>query len=261
MSRNCNSLAMAICFCAVASINAANGSDSVDGRAITISSKVAATPAKPNAFDVVAFTVTATGAGTLSYSWDFGDGSPAITGATPSHTYTVAGSYTVTATITDSAESATSTLALVVADVIKSGKIVVNLNFAEANKDSFRLTGTIRVAPNAVISGQVVTLNVGGVTKTYTLDENGGSNAVDNEMFKIFIKHKADNVGSADVKFYLLATNGSFQSAWKDEGMIDADADRQSLKVKVTLTFLGNVYTATLTQQYNASKGKKGKMR
>ena len=36
-----------------------------------------------------------------SYSWDFGDGSPAVSGATPSHTYASDGSFTITLTVTD----------------------------------------------------------------------------------------------------------------------------------------------------------------
>ncbi|HTB71303.1 MAG TPA: PKD domain-containing protein [Solirubrobacteraceae bacterium] len=37
----------------------------------------------------------------LEYSWNFGDGSPIATGATPSHSYAAAGPYTVTLTVTD----------------------------------------------------------------------------------------------------------------------------------------------------------------
>ncbi|MBN1160262.1 MAG: PKD domain-containing protein [Candidatus Diapherotrites archaeon] len=42
-----------------------------------------------------------TGTG-LTYSWDFGDGTAAGTGATPTHTYTTVGTYTATLTVTDS---------------------------------------------------------------------------------------------------------------------------------------------------------------
>jgi PKD repeat protein len=38
-----------------------------------------------------------------SYSWDFGDGSPAVFGPTPCHTYSATGTYTVTMTVTDAA--------------------------------------------------------------------------------------------------------------------------------------------------------------
>ncbi|MCF7553846.1 LamG domain-containing protein [Pseudonocardia sp. WMMC193] len=37
----------------------------------------------------------------VSYAWDYGDNSPAGTGATSSHTYAAAGAYTVTLTVTD----------------------------------------------------------------------------------------------------------------------------------------------------------------
>ena len=51
-------------------------------------------PATCNQPAVIKFTNTSTGIGTLSYQWQFGDG---ITSAleNPSHTYSVAGSYTV----------------------------------------------------------------------------------------------------------------------------------------------------------------------
>ena len=50
----------------------------------------------------VSVSATATG-GTSPYtfSWDFGDGSAAVTGATASHTYTAKGSFTVKVTVTD----------------------------------------------------------------------------------------------------------------------------------------------------------------
>ncbi len=57
-------------------------------------------------------TVTFTNASTgdnLTYEWNFGDGSQLVADANPSHEYTVAGSYNVTLTATNSAGSNTST--------------------------------------------------------------------------------------------------------------------------------------------------------
>lgn len=52
---------------------------------------------------VINFTNSSTGPGTLSYQWDFGDGSPTSAVTNPSHTYTANGSYTVTLVANSSA--------------------------------------------------------------------------------------------------------------------------------------------------------------
>lgn len=64
---------------------------------------VSAPPGRP---DVVTVDASATTdpdlpGDTLSYSWDFGDGSPATTGATATHRYLATGSVTITLTVTD----------------------------------------------------------------------------------------------------------------------------------------------------------------
>ena len=63
----------------------------------------------------IAFTNTSLNA--LSYTWDFGDGSAAVTDAAPTYTYTTAGTYTVTLTatgVTGSADAVKKTTTLTV---------------------------------------------------------------------------------------------------------------------------------------------------
>jgi PKD repeat protein len=65
------------------------------------------TPTSPNTGNAVAFTGSATGGkAPYSYSWTFGDGASA-TGASPTHTFPKAGTYSVTVTVTDSNSSTT----------------------------------------------------------------------------------------------------------------------------------------------------------
>lgn len=60
---------------------------------------LAPTPGEPITFDA---TESSDADGTVTkYSWEFGDGTPLVTGATVSHTFTSAGTYTVTLWVTD----------------------------------------------------------------------------------------------------------------------------------------------------------------
>jgi PKD repeat protein len=99
---------------------AANGTYSVTltvtdsaGQAVQVVHSVAAVDTAPTAAftascAIRACTFNATGSsdreGSIaSYAWSFGDGSPVVTGATPSHSYAANGTYSVTLTVTDSA--------------------------------------------------------------------------------------------------------------------------------------------------------------
>ncbi|MEZ0294463.1 MAG: ThuA domain-containing protein [Solirubrobacteraceae bacterium] len=64
----------------------------------------------------VDFTAAATDADDdeLSYSWDFGDGTPASTQQNPSHTYQLAGTHTATVTVSDGEHSATKSVTVTV---------------------------------------------------------------------------------------------------------------------------------------------------
>jgi PKD repeat protein len=85
------------------------------GAAASVAHTVTMTEPAGNAAPTVAFTTTCTGLvcqtnsfGTsdpdgdqIKYSWNFGDGTAASTAASPAHTYAVAGTYTITLTVTD----------------------------------------------------------------------------------------------------------------------------------------------------------------
>ena len=72
---------------------------------------------------------------TLSYSWDFGDSTPAGSGATPSHTYADAGARTVTLTVDDgNGHTATDTATANPADAPVSHVAFVGANSSNGNR-------------------------------------------------------------------------------------------------------------------------------
>jgi hypothetical protein len=93
-----------------------------------ISSAASATPNPARTGQTVVFQAAADG-GTLTYAWDFGDGTRAD-GASTTHVYTSAGNFTATLTMTDeNGESLVSNVQVVVSDIIDLGIVALNKPF------------------------------------------------------------------------------------------------------------------------------------
>lgn len=69
----------------------------------------------------VQFTNTSTGGGTMTFDWDFGDGTPHATTPNPTHAYATAGSYDVTLTVTNEMGTDAVTASLTVIDAVIAG--------------------------------------------------------------------------------------------------------------------------------------------
>jgi large repetitive protein len=72
---------------------------------IPIAGLVAVNTSPTRLGDATYFTATITAGTNASYLWDFGDSSPTTTGATVTHSYASSGTYTATATVSNSANS------------------------------------------------------------------------------------------------------------------------------------------------------------
>ena len=98
--------------------------------------------------------------GPLTYDWSFGDGTPKGSGATVSHVYSAAGSYTATLTITDPAgATATATVDITVSApmTIDIAGLVVTGVRNSSTKATATATVTVRDANGAAVSGASVT--------------------------------------------------------------------------------------------------------
>ena len=93
---------------------------------LAFASGAVATPNPAVVGQSVSFSAAATGGfGMLSYSWNFGDGSPAAVGASVTHAYTAAGMFTATVRVTDIAGvSSTASIQVAVSSIPVNGAVV-----------------------------------------------------------------------------------------------------------------------------------------
>jgi PKD repeat protein len=122
----------------------------------------------------------------ITYAWDFGDGSTGV-GVTPSHTYTVAGLYTVTLAVTDplpcsSSASTTASILAACAATVVNGYDVIRLNSGRHEWFAFVQPADGCYANTDVVLSSFV-LRYGGnqspadVTKT-TLDSDNNKDGI-----------------------------------------------------------------------------------
>jgi PKD repeat protein len=142
----------------------------------------------------VAFTNTSTGG--TSYSWNFGDGSPASTSENPTHTYAADGSYSVVLTINGSMASSPQTVYVVSSPVV--GAIVNSGPSVCGNEYTFSNTST-------------------GVNLTYDWGFSGGagsdtSSASVTRTYTGVATETVDLIVSADGRCPVSATQISFSS-------------------------------------------------
>jgi len=112
----------------------------------------------------------------LTYSWDFGDGSPASTDPNPSHVYAANGTYTVTLTVNNGTAIGTATTRVVAGSALPSASITSPvLNATYNGGDTISFGGTATDAIDGVLPGSAYTWKVdcysNGVAEPFYLNE------------------------------------------------------------------------------------------
>jgi glucose/arabinose dehydrogenase/regulation of enolase protein 1 (concanavalin A-like superfamily) len=94
----------------------------------------------------------------LTYSWDFGDGSPVSTDANPSHTYTTTGTYTATLTVSNGTQTGTATTKVVVGNTPPTASITSPAVGATYNGgDTISFSGTATDAQDGTLPASAYT--------------------------------------------------------------------------------------------------------
>ncbi len=151
----------------------------------TISSGPGATPNPAQIGQLVALSANATGGtGALTYSWDCGDSTAPLTGASISHTYATAGAFNATVTVTDAAAKTTNASVQVIVNTTGSSnpltvqKAQVHFNFQNANDDTFTLIGSVLLPATLNPAGQSGTITIGSFSTSTTLNGARNNNAL-----------------------------------------------------------------------------------
>ena len=144
----------------------------------------AATPTSGNAPLSVAFSSAGSrdpDGGTLTYEWDFGDGSAHDTNANPSHTYTASGNYLASLRVTDpSGASDSAHVGISVAAAVQSihvGNIAMTLVI---KRNTVQASATVSVlnAQGTAIPGATVTGNWSGIVSGSSSGVTGSAGTV-----------------------------------------------------------------------------------
>ncbi len=248
----------------------------------TITSQPTATPDPAAVNQAVTFTVGASdpNGGTLTYLWNYGDGA---TGASATHTYTAAGTFTASVTVTSSAGSTVSSTVSVVVNaaaapagaasitgtstqsVAFSVKTMKGAVKSKGGHDSVSVQGTL---PNlsALFSpqGATLSLDVGGASSDFTLDAKGRGKSTHGTIALLFklTKNKAtkkSTFAGGNVPFKALLKNGAWSGVWANNGL-DLTQPKTTFTLPATITLNGQPYIATLTVNYKGKQNVGGTM-
>ena len=217
---------------------------------VKITSPLAVSPDPQVAGKPLTFTVGTDAPAT--FTWDFGDGTKEVnTSSTITHVFAVAGSYTVTVTVSeDNGFSVSSSLAITVLASKDLGvaKLAITLDFTKPAHDTIGGSGFLTLPPAGSLSGPLI-LRVGGVSQNLTLLA-GVSPKSKTTAFKL----SAPKVTGPSK--YTFKLTGSFQAALGAE-FTKSIVKNKAIDVPVQFIFDGVSYEFKITVSYT-STGKKG---
>ncbi len=198
-----------------------------------------------------------------SYTWNFGDGSPAGEGQQISRTYTSAGSFTVKLTVTDAdglIAIASRNVIILPADQIgvfqSFIKYSVRWNRDKQNTDTLSLDASVNVGDAIVGDGTVVALEIAGQRFTGTLDSKLRAKDA-NLIWQVKANTKKQAAGEAIVKARLKKAN--LGVGFNQTGIVALTDTKEIVpaNVPVRLEVAGRIYEILVESEFKFSRNGK----
>jgi hypothetical protein len=143
-------------------------------------------------------------------------------------------------------------MAVFVAIPLDADHVVLHFNYKKSNADKFMVFGELPALVGPV-DGRVVTVDVGGVTQTFTLNRKGRARVGANTFALI------GRPRNGTIRFRFNLMKGDFSDEMADEGMdgtVDAKKAPRTLGISVLVGEA--LHETTITVEYTAKAGKTG---
>ena len=211
--------------------------------------------------DILGFTVNAHPTNSLSYQWDFGDGSNTDWSSlnTATHAYSSSsncGPYPVSAMVSNGTVNVSTNLPVILACqwTVTKLQAKVNLNPAKSNADGCSLTGALTLEPGFSVTNQSVTVGIGDVQVSFTLDAKGRGINSPHTCKLSYNKRTARWTFTAALK------KGSWAAPWAAHGLANTTTPKKGITVTmpVLLVIGDDTFAAEKSLLYKATAGKSG---
>jgi len=189
----------------------------------------------------------------LTYAWDFGDGSTSTESA-PEHAFTDCGPYTVTVSVSDGVTTTNGNLTVSVPCALSVTNFHASLRFTRPNQDKCTFTAVPQPSQCTNWLGTTVTLNVGGVQFSLTLDAKG--RGISTNATCRFSYNKRTGVCGLRAKL----NRGTWRDSWAVYGLANATVPKPGNEVTLPVTLMINdqAFMADKPLHYTARANKSG---
>ena len=244
--------------------------NTASGGTLTLASPATSSLNPSNVGDTVTFTASATDSSgaTPSYTWDFGDGSATVSGASVTHMFAAQGFYTVTVMASNGTTSISSSVAQIV-NVAGMASITVSKAMAKFNlktpgasiSDMLTLTGTIPLPASFNPTGVKAVFKIGALlTKSFTLNDKGMDMTDKNNTFKLTGKIKSGVFTVTTALFTLKLKKQDLFTGLTSYGVVNNTIKKpgSTVTVPIGVSLGANSFAAPINLNYTSTMGKTG---